>query len=149
MAVHVRMSPCSLYMYSCTYIIHTCTCTCIYMYMYMKARCTVYLLYIIHVHAHKLASLDLSPFSEIGQCCVNNSISGTVNCVTLGGGEAQLTVFPREAMASMKPYPFGLDPVSIRLYAHVHVPHSATFSCSCSRFGVLLTTSLSSLTPTR
>lgn len=50
--------------------------------------------------------------SNIGDCCVNNSISGTVNCVTLGGGEAQLTVFPREAMASMKPYPFGLDPVS-------------------------------------
>ena len=50
-------------------------------------------------------SLSLS-YSTIAGCCRPGN-----NCVILGGPQAFLTVFPREAMTPYKPYPFGLDPV--------------------------------------
>ena len=54
-------------------------------------------------------SLSLLPFScsSIASCCRPGN-----SCVILGGAQAYLSVFPREAMAPYKPYPFGLDPVS-------------------------------------
>ena len=50
-------------------------------------------------------SLSLSR-SSIADCCEPGK-----NCVILGGGQAYLSEFPREAMTSYQPYPFGLDPV--------------------------------------
>ena len=31
----------------------------------------------------------------------------------MGAKDAELTTFPRDAMKSKQPYPFGLDPVSL------------------------------------
>ena len=45
--------------------------------------------------------------SSIADCCPKGN-----SCVIMGGVPAELTTFPREAMYSLKPYPFGVDPVS-------------------------------------
>ena len=44
---------------------------------------------------------------SIADCCLGANTS----CVILGAKEAELTIFPREAMKTMQPYPIGLDPV--------------------------------------
>ena len=45
---------------------------------------------------------------HIGDCCPGAS----TNCVILGAKAAEITTFPREAIKTQHPYPFGLDPVS-------------------------------------
>jgi len=37
----------------------------------------------------------------------------------MGAKEAEITSFPREAMAELQPYPFGLDPVSLVVTCHL------------------------------
>ena len=48
-------------------------------------------------------------FSNIADCCPGVN----TNCVIMGGSSSPETVFPREAMYEKRPYPFGLDPVSL------------------------------------
>ena len=50
-----------------------------------------------------------------------------MSCVIMGAKEAELTVFPREAMAELQPYPFGLDPVRYRLYFIMYLKYYDAF----------------------
>ena len=68
----------------------------------------------IHTHAHARINTHTrthSPNSASG-CCPSSNTLGNNTCV-ITGYESGLTIFPREAMETDQPYPFGIDPVSL------------------------------------